>query len=144
MVARAMASAVEDETVARRAIQAALEVLQQSGLKADGPTVDWSRTDFPEVRNWLDAARVAVHRTMRAEYHKRELRTKSYHGFIIDLPDLLLMSAIQAWLAGGNVFSIHPYSASSYTWLAVSTYVAMRQLADEHRELCLDLVAPDA
>jgi hypothetical protein len=138
-----MASVAQDETVARRAVHAALTVLQDSGLKADDPTIDWSRADFPEVRNVLTAARTAIRRTLLSEYHERQLRTTGWHGMIVDTPDLLLMSAMQAWLAGGNALSIHPFSATSYTWLAVSTFTAMRHMEDEYRELYLDVVEPD-
>jgi hypothetical protein len=144
MGVRVVASQTQDETVARRAIQAGLAVLQDSGLKGDGPAVDWSRVDFQEFRQCLEAARLEIRRTMRADYHRRELRTKSYHGLMLDLPELLLISAVQAWLAGGNAFQIHPFSASSYTWLAVSTFVAMRQLEDEHGMVRLDILEPDA
>lgn len=70
-----MASVADDEAIARQAIQAALGVLQESGLKAEDPTIDWSRSDFPEVRQVLTAARTAIRRTLSAEYHRRQLRT---------------------------------------------------------------------
>jgi hypothetical protein len=134
-----MASVADDETVARRAIQAAVNVLEDSGLKGQGPAIAWSRTDFPEVRKVLAEAHRTIRQTLLAEYGRRELRTIGWHGLIVDTQDLLLMSAVQAWLAGGNALSIHPFSASSYTWLAVSTFTAMRHMEDEHHELCLDL-----
>lgn len=139
MKARTMATVGDDETVARRAIQAAVNVLEDSGLKGEGPTIDWSRADFPEVQKVLAAAHRAIRQALLAEYGRRELRTTGWHGMIVDTQDLLLMSAVQAWLAGGNALSIHPFSASSYTWLAVSTFTAMRQMEDEHHELCRDL-----
>lgn len=128
----AKASLTDDETVARRALQAGLQVLEESGLKGDGASVDWEHTSFDQFHEVMTSARKAIHRTLRREYHRRGLRTAAWHGMIVDAPDLLLMSAVQAWLAGGNVFSIHPYSATSYAWLAVSTSMAMRHLQDEH------------
>ena len=143
MRAKAIASVVDDETVARRAVQAALNVLEDSGLKAEGPAIDWSRTDFPEVSQVLAAAHTAIRDTLSSQYRQRELRTTSWHRMILDTPDLLLMSAVQTWLAGGNTFSIHPFSATSYTWLAVSTFSAMLHLKNEYIEQCLDVLEPD-
>jgi len=42
-------------------------------------------------------------------------------------------------LAGGNALSIHPFSATSYTWLAVSAFTAMRHMEDEYHQQCVDL-----
>jgi len=139
MNARTMASIADDETVARRAIQAALNVLEDSGVKGEGPAVDWSRADFPEVRKVLAAAHRTIRRTLLEEYSRRGLRTTGWYGMIVDTQDLLFMSAVQAWLAGGNALSIHPFSATSYTWLAVSTFTAMRHMEDEYHQQCVDL-----
>lgn len=37
-------------------------------------------------------------------------------------------TAVQAWLAGKTALAMHPYSATSYTWLAVTTSMSLRQL----------------
>ena len=133
------ASIAEDESVARLAVQAALTVLEGSGLKADGPSVRWTRAGFPEFREVLKDARRAISTTLSTEYKQRGLATKSWHRLILDTPDLLLMSAVQAWLAGRDASSIHPFSATSYTWLAVSTFTAMRHMEDECHDQYLDL-----
>ena len=143
MRARTMASVADDEAIARLAVEAALNVLQDSGLKAENPTIDWSRADFPEVHQVLTAAHAAIRKTLLSEYHRRELRTTGWHGMMVDMQDLLFMSAVQVWLAGGNASSIHPFSATSYTWLAVSTFTAMRHMESEGYELFLDLAELD-
>ena len=139
MNARTMASIADDETVGRRAIQAAVNVLEDSGLKGEGPAIDWSRADFPEVRKVLAVAHRAIRQALLAEYSRRGLRTTGWYGMIVDTQDMLFMSAVQAWLAGGNALSIHPFSATSCTWLAVSTFTAMRHMEGEYHEQCLDL-----
>ena len=143
MRTRTMASVAEDETVARQAIQAALTVLEGSGLKADGPSVRWTREGFPEFQQVLADTHRAISRTLLTEYSQRQLKTKSWHAMMVDTQDLLLMSAVQVWLAGGNASSIHPFSATSYTWLAVSTFTAMRHMESEGYELFLDLAELD-
>lgn len=143
MRAHTMASVADDEAIARLAVEAALNILQDSGLKAEDPTIDWSRADFPEVHQVLAAAHSAICTTLSSEYRRSQLQTTGWYRTILDTADLLLMSAMQAWLAGRNASSIHPFSATSYTWLAVSTFTAMRHLKDEYIDLHLDLLEPD-
>jgi hypothetical protein len=126
-----MASVMQDETVGRRAVQSAINVLNRSGIKGAGASVDWDRVDFERFEKVLDEASLAVHSTLAAGYRKRGLETGARLAGMVNAVDVLLMTAVQAWLAGKSAMAISPYSQTSYTWLAVSTVMALRQVGHE-------------
>jgi hypothetical protein len=126
-----IASVAQDETVARKAVQSGISVLNKSGIKGVGATVDWEKVDLEQFEEVLEQARQVVRSVLVTGYRDRGLRTGIYKGGVVNSVDVLLMTAIQAWLTGKTALAISPYSQTSYTWLAVSTVMAVRQVGRE-------------
>lgn len=126
-----MASVMQDETVGRRAVQTAINVLNRSGLKGAAAAVDWERVDLEQFEEVLEQARKAVYSTLAAGYRERALETRADLAGVLNAVDVLMMTAVQTWLAGKTALAIQPYSQSSYTWLAVSTVMALGQSRQE-------------
>ena len=76
-------------------------------------------------------ARSAIRERLRAKYRARGVAPGLALDGLVTSVDVLLMTAVQAWLAGKTALAISPYSQSSYTWLAVSTVMALGQSRQE-------------